>query len=814
MKIPFKVAFFSDEDSENPAVELNDHGPNVFGWHSKKSSTSDFPKEIVLKFDFPATVVKIQVLAHQFLIPQRIEFWLSNSKVASSPSRQNFEYMGFVSLSDNSISNFQSRELKSVSIKPELATHLKLKIGHGWANVQNTHNQVALIAVNVIGEKYEQDRDQINDNQLETTSLADDLGFCMYVEQNIADIFKTLEKIKNKAVKAERFEYARKLKLCMNALRPAGERLGRYTLAKRMAVKHEDFHTARLRKMQIELYTNAVLLSLNIDQLLEKDGIVPENDNTSENGFSKPLLPSPISLQDVSTLLIESCNKKTASSFESELVNKQGKGSLKNEDELFNNRSAKGSLRRTRNKSAPRYSSNTDYDDRTVSALKHSLTSNEFAVSFVDTDQARGRSKLNEREKRQNSVAILIFGMELVELFYSRNFVDREDALVKLRSILKDENFEHKLGYNKTARGATLLLHRTVREQVFSVFNQTAETIRCFFVDFIPGRVSISEIGRSIDRLLPELLSKSGDPSSRVHNLGMHTILSIAAVTDVKDNHLVAPLISRPVTNGSARISISRMQMIEQLILAQGICNDKQSGMTARTLSDFGISGLNHASEGVRKVAEKVILLVYNVNPRLVRKQLPPDDDITRRNLLYRHIFTEFDKIDVQELSKESTSDMKDRVSPVQFYKQRIYEVKNGHSFNELTFKNEIGCAFCEWKTDEAQELDKHYWKFCPFLTKCSQCHTIMKVSDLNDHLIVECDAKGQFTKCETCFDAVRTHDYPKHKLQEHCKQLFEGNEKCPLCHYVVMSIEEIGWKRHLLEHGCPAADFNRTKTK
>ena len=113
-----------------------------------------------------------------------------------------------------------------------------------------------------------------------------------------------------------------------------------------------------------------------------------------------------------------------------------------------------------------------------------------------------------------------------------------------------------------------------------------------------------------------------------------------------------------------------------------------------------------------------------------------------------------------------------------------------------------------------------------------------MKVSDLNDHLIgklkidtfnrmnielisftcsiaVECDAKDQFKKCETCFDAVRTHDYSKHKLQEHCKRSFDGNEKkCPLCHYVVvvMSIEEIGWKKHLLEQGCPAADFNRTK--
>lgn len=50
----------------------------------------------------------------------------------------------------------------------------------------------------------------------------------------------------------------------------------------------------------------------------------------------------------------------------------------------------------------------------------------------------------------------------------------------------------------------------------------------------------------------------------------------------------------------------------------------------------------------MRKVAERVLLLVYKVNPRLVRKQLPPDDDITRRNLLYRQLFAEFDKNDMQ----------------------------------------------------------------------------------------------------------------------------------------------------------------------
>lgn len=90
------------------------------------------------------------------------------------------------------------------------------------------------------------------------------------------------------------------------------------------------------------------------------------------------------------------------------------------------------------------------------------------------------------------------------------------------------------------------------------------------------------------------------------------------------------------------------MQMLEQLVLSQGISADKVSGMTCRILSECGCSGINHPHENVRKVAERILIAVYKVNPRLIRKQLPPDDEITRRNLLYRQLFTEFDKIDAQ----------------------------------------------------------------------------------------------------------------------------------------------------------------------
>ena len=78
------------------------------------------------------------------------------------------------------------------------------------------------------------------------------------------------------------------------------------------------------------------------------------------------------------------------------------------------------------------------------------------------------------------------------------------------------------------------------------------------------------------------------------------------------------------------------------------------SGMTCRILAEFGLSGLHHPAEAVRKMAEKILVLVYHFNPRLVRRQLPPDDDVTRRNILYRHLMQEFDRVDSEVSNYQS----------------------------------------------------------------------------------------------------------------------------------------------------------------
>lgn len=231
-----------------------------------------------------------------------------------------------------------------MSVNPRRGTHLKLRLSTAHRNDYNPDGQVALIAVNVLGEELDRNvtvaaaestaqaesqnaggngngngtaamsNEQNNIELIAPTgsagepalvSICDDLLFSMYVEESIAEIVRVMEEKKLQAVGAERFEYARKLKLCMTALRTAGERLGRYALAKRQAVQQEDFTTAKLRKEQIEMYKSLVLKHLLVDDLLEGNGLNASNDLASEVYASKPILPPAPSLQDVAQALAE-----------------------------------------------------------------------------------------------------------------------------------------------------------------------------------------------------------------------------------------------------------------------------------------------------------------------------------------------------------------------------------------------------------------------------------------------------------------------------------------------------------------------------
>lgn len=56
-----------------------------------------------------------------------------------------FQYLGFITLSDNQGTGFKSRELKSVSVPPCAGSYLKIRLHRNHSNQYNRYNQVSEI---------------------------------------------------------------------------------------------------------------------------------------------------------------------------------------------------------------------------------------------------------------------------------------------------------------------------------------------------------------------------------------------------------------------------------------------------------------------------------------------------------------------------------------------------------------------------------------------------------------------------------------------------------------------------------------------
>ncbi|CAH0552097.1 unnamed protein product [Brassicogethes aeneus] len=864
-KFDFSVVYVTSEDPKFRSTEFNTHGPCVKGWQSAKNC--EYPQEIVIKLHRKCFLDCVQILAHQHLIPTQADLYYTNDDINSSDdvTNINWEYVGYILLSDNVTANFNSRELKSANVPAHKATFVKLVLYENHKNEFNKYNQVSLIAINILGMELEHRRlsssesteEKLNAilNNPEYTSPYDDLYFIMYVDTDVAKIIRDMEIKKHVAVINERFEYARKLKHAMLSLKTAGEKLGKYELEKRHAIEKEDYERARQKKMQMDEFRNKAYQAAEVDQLLELNGLCPKNDECADEQDPRALLSPTLLKTDkraVSPNPVQNHGSPLLPRHASPKRNSPNVGSPTN----FQTR---GSFRR-RNKSAGSLAKSTFemYEEKPLPALRHSHT-NEFLRECQLEADPKIQSKLTDREKKQAALPILVFGNDLVEKFYSKNYCDKEDGLNKLKEDLISYDKSRMHTANKTGRAAIFLLHRSLRDKVFSVYNLANEVIRLYFTQFVPGRVTPTEVSRSVDKLLPELLTKSGDTSARIHHMAVHTILTMADCKNVRDLHIIPVHLSRPVSSSThPRLALSRAEMVEQLILSHGISSDKQSGLTCRTLSEFGSSGLHHPAEAVRKVSERILVLVYRVNPRLVRKQLPPDDDITRRNLLYRQLFHEFDKIDLQRkkemlernrliqqcsampvnpdcFSPEPISNGKTEISKCPSTTNltnhepnrtdKLSKSKSGGDIVNNGLKSEKGgqssssasgistpsngsqkeedekqCIFCNQLETHiltaSNSMNSHYWRSCPMLIRCAECSQVVEVATLTEHLLVECEKHLDYTQCSHCSEAVRIEEYQNHPSE--CSELSEGSNRCPLCHENLED-EEGCWRKHFM---------------
>uniref|UniRef100_T1JKS3 TOG domain-containing protein n=1 Tax=Strigamia maritima TaxID=126957 RepID=T1JKS3_STRMM len=602
-KIVFRVASVSGEDEKFRAKELNTHGPTIQGWHSPKfmhvypyPRFCIYPQELTIQLDSRTKICKIQMLSHQFLIATKIDLlvgdMVDDTAIVASQNAV-YQLLGSVTLSDNEGTNYKARELKSVHVDA-IGILVKFILHKNYVNRHNLCNQVGLVAVNVIGDDYDDnysttEAGAINQRKADIISSLDDLAFDMYQDSEVAHIIRKLETKKQAAILDEQYDLARKLKNVSFELHKAGEKLGKYEIEKKQVTDMSDFDKARQKQHQIEEYRMGVYAQLELHKLLDDDQPAKSSPSPRNEPAEKPL--SPDLLPDL-------------------LSGKSGA------DEYFVEEDAGNTFE--------------EYENTTVPALRKRSGLMDEELSDEDATKALKNSKytLSDRDRREAVLPVDVFGLNLVENAYSKTFSERILALKAIQKHLRDftpDKFD--VSTTKMFKASVFLILKALNDNVLTVFTQAINVLT------------------SLLKRFPE--------NNKIRAAAMNYIITMSEFPELASLHNIPAQCCRPIqSNVTPRLAQSRAELVEQLVMKKGI----QGHLTVDLVMNFCAPALQHPLGPVREIAEHIIIHLYKQRPaKEIRKHLPLDDEKPRRNILYRQLYEHLDKIDKLNQPKART---------------------------------------------------------------------------------------------------------------------------------------------------------------
>ncbi|XP_017737908.1 PREDICTED: centrosomal protein of 104 kDa [Rhinopithecus bieti] len=741
-KIGFVVVSSSGHEDGFSARELMIHAPTVSGWRSPRFC--QFPQEIVLQMVERCRIRKLQLLAHQYMISSKIEFYISESlpEYFAPYQAERFRRLGYVSLCDNKKTGCKARELKSVYVDA-VGQFLKLIFHQNHANKYNIYNQVALVAINIIGdpadfsdESNTASREKLIDHYLghnsedpalegtyarrsDYISPLDDLAFDMYQDPEVAQIIRKLDERKQEAVQKERYDYAKKLKQAIADLQKVGERLGRYEVEKRCAVEKEDYDLAKEKKQQMEQYRAEVYEQLELHSLLDAELV--------------------------------------------ELMQMGHSAHMTDETKV-----------------AGAYSKTWSYREDALLALYKKLM--EMPVG-------------TPKEDLKNTLRASIFLIRrAIKDIVTSVF---QASLKLLKMIITQYIPKHKLSKLETAhcveRTIPILLTRTgdssarlrvtaanfIQEMALFKEVKSLQIIPSYLVQPLKANSSV-HLAMSQMGLLARLLKDLGTGSSgfTIDNVMKFSVSSlehrvyevretaVRIILDMYRQHQASILEYLPPDDSNTRKNILYKTIFEGFAKIDGRPTDAE--MRARRKA---------ATEEAEKQKKEEI--------KALQGQLAALKEI---------------QAEVQEKESDAVKPKNQDIQGGKAAPAEALGIPDEHYLDNL-------CIFCGERSESFTEegLDLHYWKHCLMLTRCDHCKQVVEISSLTEHLLTECDKKDGFGKCYRCSEAVFKEELPRHIKNKECNPAKPEKlaNRCPLCHENFSPGEE-AWKAHLMSlAGC-----------
>ncbi|CAN9515724.1 unnamed protein product [Ophioblennius macclurei] len=840
--MPRKIGFVvidasSHEDNFSPK-ELMVHAPTINGWRSCRQCS--FPQHITLQLAERCRVRKLQLLAHQYLIPAKVEFHIADSlpesNAAGFPSQ--LRRLGYVALSDNQKTGFKARELKTVHVDA-IGTYLKVTFHRNHANPCNHYNQVALVAINVLGESLEGNafntlpsREQLiehylNSTQLEaaldttfmgkceTMSPLDDLAFDMYQDPEVAHIIRLLDQKKQEMIRQEKFEHVKNLKQAIADLQKVGERLFRYDVEKRCAIEKEDYDLAKRKKDLMEEYRRNVYEQLEFHNLLDMT-MIPKAANLSPSETENPFLPPPshqsLPVKPVAFPDALRKEKKSHQSQHSPAENVASKFSNPPETALPSAAVPKIDI------------SPVPYYERPLPVLERGERLTQAIQSTAeehspksglqkspDTSEIIGDPEpLTEEAHREAGLPVEVFGESVVAGCYSQRWRHREHALKSvLQRLLEASPTSPKEELRNTVRAAVFLVKKALLDKAAPVFSASLKLLRALLSQVIPSlNLGRLEVTHCLEQTCPNLLARNEGCTSHLRAAVAAFILEIAVLSDVRTLQMIPCELAKPFkSNFPRQLAQSRAELLEKLLAELGT---ESSGFTLENVLKFSTAALEHNAPKVREVAVRIILAMYRQHRGAVLTYLPPNDAAKRKNFLYKTLFDEFARIDGKlvetqavkksrgqqdgQKEKEEIHSLQEQLAALKEITERenksTKEVANNSESPKVEEESPKAGKATDTKEpqskltddEDVQQSIQYLDNLCIFCGKKDESFT---EDGLDLHYWKHC---VMLRRCEECGQVVEIASFTEHLLGE-CENRSKFS-KCPRCSEAVTTEE------------------------
>ncbi|NWX12860.1 CE104 protein, partial [Aegotheles bennettii] len=832
-KVGFVVVSSSGHEDGFSAKELMVHAPMVSGWRSPR--LCQYPQEIVLQLVERCRIRKLQLLAHQYMISSKIEFYISESlpEYFAPYQSDRFRRLGYVPLSDNEKTDFKARELKSVYMDA-VGQYLKLIFHKNYVNKYNVYGQVALVAVNIIGDPadYSNDsnnipsREKLIDHYLgikpddpaldgsyrgkpDAISPLDDLAFDMYQDPEVAQIIRRLDEKKREAVHQEHYDYAKKLKQAIADLQKVGERLARYEVEKRYAVEKEDYDLAKKKKQQMEAYRMKVYEQLDLHDLLDAELMIRK--------------PAELPLQPVIHPCSPQCVRATNSPPCERVV--PHKGELWRAEPLLGEKPAADPVPAEpvvpqQSPSPPDTHPTTSteafpkenveflpYDDRPVPAI---CKQSDEAIAYLEPERTEedisdaprnnitGEAEpLTEKALREASPAVEVFGEDLVSGAYSKTWSYREDALLAVyQKLMAMAVNTPKDDLKNMLHAAIFLVQRAIKDMVSSVFQAALKLLKMIITLYIPKhKLGKLETAHCVEKTLPNLLSRTGDSSYRLRLVASNFIQEMALCSEVKTLQIVPVHLVQPLKpNCPTHLAMTQVELVELLLKDLGTEN---SGFAISNVMKFATGALEHRAHEVRDAALRIILDMYRKHRAAILEYLPPEDATIRKTVIYKTLFDGFTKIDGKLSAAEIRAQRKAATEKAEKQKKEEIEVLQGQlaalqeiqaevlagKEKESDFQKPKNQGYQVNKSpqpaaaeipDDRSPAENYLDNLCIF---CGERDESFTVEGLDIHYWKHC---RMLTTCEHCKQVVEIASLTEHLLMDCDKK--DNFGKCPRC--------------------------------